>query len=199
MNRKQFAMATLFVAVLLTLTFTPTASQQAGTYDPWLDYDENGKIEIKDIAMIARAYGATGDPTKNVNVTNFPLDEQGNLRIAISEKPNSMTINISVNQPITVFQSQNTLLGEANVDGWRSAFVYIYWSTMPPSGLWYLLNFRTSAIPQAQVYNSGMEYQPPVGQILSLRSEVQGPILDIFVQASETFQSNVTVSLYLRR
>ena len=73
MNGKQFVIATVFVAVLLTMAFIPVSSQ-VGTYDPWLDVDENGKIEIKDFAQMALAYGTTGDPTKNVNVTNWPSD-----------------------------------------------------------------------------------------------------------------------------
>lgn len=73
MNGKQFIVATMFAVVLLTMAFIPISSQ-VGTYDPWLDVDENGKIEIKDFAQMALAYGTTGDPTKNVNVTNWPSD-----------------------------------------------------------------------------------------------------------------------------
>ena len=33
----------------------PTSSQSAGDYDPWLDYDESGKIDMRDIGASARA------------------------------------------------------------------------------------------------------------------------------------------------
>lgn len=73
MNGKQFAFATIFAMVLLTMAFIPISSQ-VGTYDPWLDYNEDGKIDIKDLATAAKAYGTFGDPTKNVTVTNWPSD-----------------------------------------------------------------------------------------------------------------------------
>ena len=47
---------------------TKTAS--AGTYDPWLDYNEDGYIGIDDIFDTASSFGAEGDATKNVYITN---------------------------------------------------------------------------------------------------------------------------------
>jgi len=67
-NRKQFAIATLFAIVLLTLAFIPISSHQAGTYDPWLDYNEDGKIDVNELNQLGQAYGTTGDPTKNVTI-----------------------------------------------------------------------------------------------------------------------------------
>jgi hypothetical protein len=43
----------------------------AGTYDPWLDYNEDGYIGIDDIFSTASSFAAEGDPTKNVNITNW--------------------------------------------------------------------------------------------------------------------------------
>jgi hypothetical protein len=47
-----------------------TKTANAGTYDPWLDYNEDGYVGIDDIYTTAQGFGAEGDPTKNVNVTN---------------------------------------------------------------------------------------------------------------------------------
>lgn len=74
LNGKQFVTATTFAMILLTMAFIPISSQQIGEYDPWLDYNEDGKIDIKDLATAAKAYGTLGDPTKNVNITNWPPD-----------------------------------------------------------------------------------------------------------------------------
>jgi hypothetical protein len=41
-------------------------------YDPWYDLDEDGRISIFDVVKMASSYGTTGDPGKNVNVTNWP-------------------------------------------------------------------------------------------------------------------------------
>ena len=70
----------LFVAVLLTfcLSFTlfqvlPIGSQSAGDYDPWLDYNDDGEIDMRDVGPIARAYGSEGTP---INKTELLLDLQ---------------------------------------------------------------------------------------------------------------------------
>jgi len=62
----------LIAAVLLVSPFVVglTASQ----YDPWADINDDGKIDIKDIAYTAKLFGTLGDPTKNVTVTNWPVD-----------------------------------------------------------------------------------------------------------------------------
>jgi hypothetical protein len=67
----------LVIAVLVTFCLTaiifmviPIRSS-INPYDPWLDYDENGKINLEDLVRFANSYGTTGDPTKNVNVTNL--------------------------------------------------------------------------------------------------------------------------------
>ncbi len=44
-----------------------------GYYDPWLDYNDDGDIDMKDVAATAKAFGSFGDPTKNVNVINGPV------------------------------------------------------------------------------------------------------------------------------
>jgi hypothetical protein len=76
MNGKQFVVATLFAICLLTLIFIPLTSQSAGTYDPWLDYNGDGKVDANDLHLIAQTYGASGDPTRNVNVTNWPVQSE---------------------------------------------------------------------------------------------------------------------------
>jgi hypothetical protein len=69
---------TLIITVLCTFCLTvsifsimPVSS--IGTYDPWLDYNGDGKIDLKDVYPMHLAYGAAGDSTKNVNVTNWQI------------------------------------------------------------------------------------------------------------------------------
>ena len=56
-------------------------------YDPWKDINDDGRIDILDYQLEKTSIPSAGDPTKNVNVTNFPLDGQGNLRVNVTEKP----------------------------------------------------------------------------------------------------------------
>ncbi|MCJ7632518.1 hypothetical protein MUP77_09030, partial [Candidatus Bathyarchaeota archaeon] len=72
----------LVIAVLCTfcLAFTlfailPAGSNNStlgtGEYDPWLDSNEDGRINILECITLANAFGTSGDPTRNVNVTNW--------------------------------------------------------------------------------------------------------------------------------
>jgi len=55
------------------VVIVPLSTQQGtNTYDAWLDYNEDGIIDVNDLQPLGGAYGTTGDPTKNVNVTNWP-------------------------------------------------------------------------------------------------------------------------------
>jgi hypothetical protein len=60
----------LIAAVLLASPFVVglTASQ----YDPWADINDDGKIDIYDVAYTAKLFGASGNPEKNVTVVNWP-------------------------------------------------------------------------------------------------------------------------------
>jgi hypothetical protein len=42
-----------------------------GTYDPWLDVNDDGKIDVNDSIAVWQAYGTTGNPTKPVVVTGY--------------------------------------------------------------------------------------------------------------------------------
>jgi len=72
----------LLIAVLATFCLTsalfsvkPIGSQTTFQYDPWADINDDGKIDAKDIGYTCRLFGKTGDPTKNVNVTNWPVQQ----------------------------------------------------------------------------------------------------------------------------
>lgn len=71
----------LVIAVLVTFCLTATLffinttrSMSTAQYDPSLDINHDGKIDMKDMAPVAKAYGTSGDPTVNVNVTNWEVD-----------------------------------------------------------------------------------------------------------------------------
>jgi hypothetical protein len=77
----------VLTALMLALMFIPkSGSQTTFQYDSWADINDDGIIDIYDLVNMANKYGATGDPTKNVNVTNWPIDEQGYLKTVIKPK-----------------------------------------------------------------------------------------------------------------
>jgi hypothetical protein len=60
--------------MILALVFClNVGSQTTMPYDPWADINDDGIIDIYDLVNMANKYGATGDPTKNVTVTNWPI------------------------------------------------------------------------------------------------------------------------------
>jgi len=62
-NGKQLVMATLISAILLTIAFTPISTEQSvRDYDPWYDINDDGKIDIRDVAGVAIKFGSEGIP-----------------------------------------------------------------------------------------------------------------------------------------
>jgi hypothetical protein len=60
--------ATLFLTV--PIKSSPTGT---GAYDPWLDTNDDGKIDMKDVAAEARAFGSFGTP---INKTEMLLNHE---------------------------------------------------------------------------------------------------------------------------
>lgn len=74
MIKKDLIIAILAIVCLTAMIFLiiPIRSQTVGQYDPWLDINGDGKIDGRDIVPLARAFETSGDPTRDVNVTNWP-------------------------------------------------------------------------------------------------------------------------------
>ncbi len=62
-----------FTAVGTTASRISNKTASAGEYDPWLDNTGDGYIGVDDIFNTAQSFGAEGDATKNVNVTNWQI------------------------------------------------------------------------------------------------------------------------------
>jgi hypothetical protein len=66
---KQFGISMLSAIVLLTVASAPWSGQQdSGSYDPWLDYDENGVINARELYRLGESYGSLGNTTRNVTI-----------------------------------------------------------------------------------------------------------------------------------
>jgi len=72
LNGKNYLVAIMLTALMLALMFIPmSGSQTAVQYDPWADMNDDGKIDIKDIAYSSRLFGTLGDPTKSVVISGY--------------------------------------------------------------------------------------------------------------------------------
>ena len=76
MNRLTIAHLLLISLFSISPFFVGITTSQ---YDPYADYDSDGDVDIFDIVATANAYGTTGNPTRNVTVTNWPQIQQVNL------------------------------------------------------------------------------------------------------------------------
>jgi len=105
--------ATFFMGVKTTTTSTTE-------YDPWADIDGDGDIDIFDLRKVAKVYGGTGDPTRNVNVTNFPTQQP---------EPSWKVINIVENLNVTWNTTSEGALSElhfylTSVAGYSRMVIY---------------------------------------------------------------------------
>jgi hypothetical protein len=82
-NKKDLIIAVLCTFCLATTLFTviPRISS-TGTYDPWLDINDDGKIDMKDIAFVARAFSSHGTP---LNKTSLKIYLNTNVTFANQE------------------------------------------------------------------------------------------------------------------
>jgi hypothetical protein len=148
MNGKQFAITTSFAVILLVLVFIPLAHQQGGgTYDPWLDSNGDGKINVSDLQPLGQAYGNSGDPTRNVNVTNFPLDRQGNIMVSVQN--GTPTVKTAV-QSIVILDSMGLQNGQYTYGA------YIVSSTSSSSSFYFNFDPKPTFARVTDIYASGV-------------------------------------------
>jgi uncharacterized protein YfkK (UPF0435 family) len=76
MNGKNYLIATIISAMILTLIFIPmSGSQTTVPYDPWCDLNDDGIIDIYDVVLVTSKYDSTGEPVNktallyNINQT----------------------------------------------------------------------------------------------------------------------------------
>lgn len=109
MNGKHFLIATLISIALVTVVFTPLSGQHDSTYDPWIDYNNDGTIDVNDLSSLGQAYGTSGNPTRNVNVTNWPI-ATNHLTTILSDTNGSARLGPMI---ITAFSSAGGIGGKS--------------------------------------------------------------------------------------
>ena len=62
MKTTVFIFTVAFIALFCVNTTTSIENLQTDKYDPWLDLNDDGKIDIFDVVMVAMAYGSSGKP-----------------------------------------------------------------------------------------------------------------------------------------
>lgn len=130
----------LIVAVLSSFCLASTlfmimptiSSPVIGEYDPWLDINDDGKIDIKDIAASARAFGTLGDPTKNVTVTNWPVSVDTAVWWEESLSPSVVLWSDDYNA--SGLGHLHILTAAGFLSGAEEVYVHVYGHILGPSG-----------------------------------------------------------------
>jgi hypothetical protein len=114
LNLKNYLIAVMLSAMVLALIFIPfSGSQTTPQYDPWIDINDDGVIDIKDYQTVKINIPSTGDPTKNVNVTNWPI-ATNYLTVMLNESaagPMIPTGVLSANETVKVGGKSVTFIG----------------------------------------------------------------------------------------
>lgn len=112
MSRKHLLISIITSVVLLTVTFIPLASQQNSSYDPWIDANDDGIIDVHDLQALASIYGTSGE---SINKTNLLLDLQDRVEALENQSGwlpapayDSGWVSINQGQEITLTHNLNT-------------------------------------------------------------------------------------------
>jgi hypothetical protein len=135
------ALATIFLASPFLVGAT------AKTYDPWVDLNQDGKIDIFDVVELTERYGTVGTP---VNRTELLLERAGWFPAPAFDS-GWMTLGLGMNEIITLAHNLNTtnvfvyLVGSANLNEIHQGnYGFNYYPFLAEGGelgsRWYRLN-----------------------------------------------------------
>lgn len=112
-KKRLMVIASVVVSVLLGGLFLNNVilAQSNGEYDPWLDSNEDGIIDVNDLSPLGQSYGSSGDPTKNVTIV----------------KHASQFLRVATNEPVGPAGMWTS--GWIWVDGYSKVTILIYLTT----------------------------------------------------------------------
>ena len=121
LNDGRFVVAVLSIACLMSvlLTVAPIRSSVpgAGEYDPWLDWNDDSKIDMKDVSRVARAFGTSGENVSKASLMYdsgwLDLRNETGLYCTITHNLNESGLQVDARE-ITL--GWNKTYGETNGD-----------------------------------------------------------------------------------
>jgi hypothetical protein len=171
------------VSFMNTKSTVETRTASAGTYDPWLDYNEDGYIGIDDIYTTASSFGAEGDPTKNVNVTNWQISKDVSVFWEEDVSAGSLTspaYNAGGFGHLHILAHGSSLNGDETIQIWVRARLYNA--------------TRTSYYPMT-VYT--ITLTPGTGSLADISISVPSDTFYFLVPYNATVVATVSLSFYL--
>jgi hypothetical protein len=124
--RRDVLIAVLATFCLTSALFTikPSGSQSTLSYNPWMDINDDGRIDIYDVVSVTAIYGKTGNPLKPVMVNGYYAEEWNRTYELSQGKSNvtwiptkglrKITLQISIWPGVWIFASDGSQFGYAN-------------------------------------------------------------------------------------
>ncbi|MCJ7423420.1 hypothetical protein MUP01_04025 [Candidatus Bathyarchaeota archaeon] len=191
----------IVVAVLVTFCLTallfmvvPVGSQGAHSYDPWWDLTGDGKIDIADIARISASYGASGDPTRNVSVTNWPSEMNINITNWDQWSQTARgTLSKYVDSVVLPSPYERAFTDYVSLDGFTKYMLYF---NMTGSSLaaYSLCYFRNAGVEAW-----GEQFTVYPGQSMCGWYDVKGPEMRVALTNSAVGNATIGISIYAVR
>jgi hypothetical protein len=121
----------LLIAVLATFCLTATlfmiiptrSSPGSNDYDAWSDINDDGSIDMADIAIAIDKFMTNGDTTKNVNVTNCPKSSDVTVWYGYSLDSSSVG---SVVQHSDGYSKLHMLIGVSDVSSGETVLFWVF-------------------------------------------------------------------------
>lgn len=113
MSRKHYLIASLFSVILLTVVVIPLSGQQDGSYDPWMDLNDDGIIDAYDLQALALIYGTSGTP---LNKTQLLLDLQSRVQALETRTPKKGYVSF----PPSAFRPEN------DTQSYENGYMWLY-------------------------------------------------------------------------
>ena len=122
MRASKFSIAMLLALIFLTVASARWSGQQGSSaYDPWLDFNEDGVIDVNELHQLAQAYGSSGEPTRNVTVSShvtsyMRLGGTSNISIPAGSTWLSEMVSVDGFAKVTILIRASVTGGFVNVD-----------------------------------------------------------------------------------
>jgi hypothetical protein len=196
----------MIIAITITFCFIaamfmaiPIRSQPSGQYDPWLDINDDGRINMDEIVASTTAFGATGDPTKNVTVTNWPSSFGG---------PNSEVITVCQNYTFSEQTPGDGLMLPycVNVQNYKYIDIYLAYINYgpdpgPPGGEHISIDsYASCSNITGHTYSSMTTYYQVSGPIWQTQASddfpITGPEVQVYIRNISAQSIQFTIMLY---